>query len=75
MAVSAKRGLLRALEAAEEEEPAILVTGPTCAEGTNARATQDVPKMAKPEMAEESFIVSVFLYGSGKGLASAWLGG
>ena len=74
LAVSAKRGLLRALEAAEEE-PAILVTGPTCAEGTNAKATQDVPKMANPEMADESFIVSVFLYGSGKGLSSAGLGG
>ena len=75
--VSAKRGLVRALEAAEDE-PAILVTGPTCAEGTNARATQDVPKMANPEIADESFILSLVLSDSGKGWAPAkldWLDG
>lgn len=72
---SAKRGLARALEASAAEEPAILVTGPTCAEGTNARATQDVPKMAKPEIAEENFIVSVVLSGSDEGCppCNAWL--
>ena len=71
LAASAKRGLVRALEVAEDDEPAILVTGPTCAEGTNARATQDVPKMANPKIADKSFILRLILSGSGKGWAPA----
>jgi len=56
---SAKRGLVRALTTPTEEgEEPTLLTVPTCDEGTNATA-QDAPKMAKPEMADESFMINV----------------